>query len=860
MDFKLLEKRQTRAIGIEETKSGVMLTHMALRTDPNIQGEIKHSDMEESHIQSCKPGDLSLALTTGSELWRAASLESIYSSGGSLSLAERVEINRTILRQMLQKAQGKSNEAQHTTLTNQRIKNTHTGGVLNDSDWDSGVSLQDTEQRQSAELPLNPHHEQAKQLLKRARMKARSNPLKADHTILPIQRDKPELHSWVRAPVQQAPLVGTERVAAGLENLSDSSSSDSTGGSRRYRTHGQSPTRVRFQDESEKDAEVRYLERQCRRGERAQGLLGAKPSLATYINNQRSYKQHKSPENSLNCNSYESETMSQQWNSCGTIFDGDLSDPDFFQKQSLPNSSETEGKMVPCWVAPTLPNHLVRIEQIKETYIGSLSPVIVESDGTHFRASGSAGIGRGALEKQKRKSQSRDGSPRATAANGFRTLESPGILTNTPVSNGTVHLPQNPYAIESPELKVRSRTCKHLDNSVPFVVSKEEVPKSQLVLKLPQPVAPPLQPKQSALNLESPIVQQAKTYQHYHLMHINTVKACGENSDLMEISKGKTGPSETTMMSKNSMMEKAGANSTNSANSDGHKTLTAGLYGYQTAGLEQNQMRVELSSSPANTSLNNGLANKILVEQLKEDRPKPTVNLISDAKEKEGKTQHALHRFFSAMGLSSKGRLSKGHSGSMEQLSSPLKPKINYSESPGHPLKKAPSLQNLRLASPFSQLKKSSSTQNLQSPKRKHERSNIYTPGEQSCSPALSRGLQRALSVEDVGSPSAVRSVGRVAQAFPDGTLLLELNLPPDRPFGFLISRGKGRPDSGVYVEDMGDPSTQKLYTGLLGVGDEILEVNGEKVAGLTLDSVTQLLIQSDTVSIRVLRHQPPHR
>lgn len=59
------------------------------------------------------------------------------------------------------------------------------------------------------------------------------------------------------------------------------------------------------------------------------------------------------------------------------------------------------------------------------------------------------------------------------------------------------------------------------------------------------------------------------------------------------------------------------------------------------------------------------------------------------------------------------------------------------------------------------------------------------------------RDLQRALSVEDVGRPSAVRSVGRVAQAFPDGTILLELSRPPNGPFGFLISRGKGRPDSG---------------------------------------------------------------
>ncbi|GLD68676.1 uncharacterized protein AKAME5_001998900 [Lates japonicus] len=34
----------------------------------------------------------------------------------------------------------------------------------------------------------------------------------------------------------------------------------------------------------------------------------------------------------------------------------------------------------------------------------------------------------------------------------------------------------------------------------------------------------------------------------------------------------------------------------------------------------------------------------------------------------------------------------------------------------------------------------------------------------------------------------------------------------------------------------MVDSSTEKLYAGLLSIGDEILEVNGEKVACLSLD------------------------
>ncbi|XP_068999935.1 partitioning defective protein 6-like [Embiotoca jacksoni] len=74
--------------------------------------------------------------------------------------------------------------------------------------------------------------------------------------------------------------------------------------------------------------------------------------------------------------------------------------------------------------------------------------------------------------------------------------------------------------------------------------------------------------------------------------------------------------------------------------------------------------------------------------------------------------------------------------------------------------------------------------------------------------------------------------------------------------FGFIISRGRGRPNSGVYVDDMADSSTEKLFAGLLAVGDEILEVNGEKVARLSLDQVTRLLIQNPSATVRLLRQR----
>lgn len=385
--------------------------------------------------------------------------------------------------------------------------------------------------------------------------------------------------------MQQAPLVGTERVVVGSGNLSDASSSDSTGGSRRRRLHGQSPTRVRFQDESEKDAEVRYLERQSKRaGERVQGLLGAKPSLATYINSQRpedKYNSRRSQENLPSTN--EPETTGQQCNSYGTILDEDFSDSRFFQKHPSPANGETEGSTVPCWVAPTLPNRLVRIEQIKETYIGTMSPVIVESDGTHCRAAESLGSARG-MQKQKRKSRKKDGSPesRVTAANGLSTPASPSISRNTPIPNGAIALPPNPYALNSLELKVQGRLCKSLANCkacVPSVSSRGEVPRNQSVPRLPQPVLAPLQPKKPSLNLESHNGQRVMPSQHHHLMHIDTAQEGREQLNLEDIAQGNPDPPKSTIISKISVPKELTGTS-----SHGQSARTPGEHGSQKTG------------------------------------------------------------------------------------------------------------------------------------------------------------------------------------------------------------------------------------------------------------------------------------
>ncbi|XP_030578774.1 uncharacterized protein KIAA1614-like isoform X2 [Archocentrus centrarchus] len=209
---------------------------------------------------------------------------------------------------------------------------------------------------------------------------------------------------------------------------------------------------------------------------------------------------------------------------------------------------------------------------------------------------------------------------------------------------------------------------------------------------------------------------------------------------------------------------------------------------------------------------------------------------------RDDSTRLSLRRFFSTI------RLSRTRTGSLDRLKSRTPPFFadsasSISRNPSSVLKKTSSAESLSVEVPLLQSKKS-----LLEPKKKKDCSTNYKP-------AADQFLPQSLSVEDVSCPSSVRSVGRILQVCPDGTFWLELHQPVGQPFGFIIRREKGQLNSGVYVEDIVN-STERLYAGLLAVGDEILEVNGEKVARLSLDQVTHLLIQNPSATIRVFRHQ----
>ncbi|XP_036971580.1 uncharacterized protein LOC119029096 isoform X2 [Acanthopagrus latus] len=112
-------------------------------------------------------------------------------------------------------------------------------------------------------------------------MKRRCVPLRADHNLL-----TPDTHTLSGVRLHPLVQVRSEVVASLSGHLSDLSSSRPPLGSTRRRTPVASPTRrLRFEDETEIEAESRYLERQRRRaGQRGTGVLVSKPNLKLYDN------------------------------------------------------------------------------------------------------------------------------------------------------------------------------------------------------------------------------------------------------------------------------------------------------------------------------------------------------------------------------------------------------------------------------------------------------------------------------------------------------------------------------------------------------------------------------------------------
>ncbi|XP_049604229.1 uncharacterized protein KIAA1614 [Syngnathus scovelli] len=688
------------------------------------------------------------------------------------------------------------------------------------------------------ELPLSPRHEQAKRLLERARLKSRSNPVKGDRPgrrshsdhMVTVKKQQLKAHNPKANQAAQsasaAPLLAPEQ--------GDASPGDRLAGSKRY---GCSPTRVRFEDESEREAESRYLDRVRQRGRPAVPKSKNRDSNADSSSSgserSRSHRSVSAPalqkqETLVGAESAtvirEIVVLVKKCQACGSVMrEPQPVSSQIIELQQSANPEDARGRPVPCWVPPSKAEVSSRPKApLTVTFAGAF--VLGENK---ERSTGWKSSGFGKLRRRSRKgenrlesgngpygpswAQRRNSNPRnrvnlsrgvSFAAGGVR--EAPTL----PIKSALKSSSRNRSA--AAQSTVQFQTASDQGSEVgPQYLDRPEVRRES-----------PASSTQASLAIREPAA------------------ACIRPSTL-RYPPARLNPDVPAADVWDAASDGAVATDTAGAGSEFHPAMRSA------ASSRAEDLRAELLR-----------AEHLKAEAVWEDN--------SDGSRKpDGRPKLFLRRFFSSIGLNSVGRLVKGsRSSSMEQLSIPAASRSNASSpSPTrrpHPsvrIQRTPSLQTLHTALPLAQLRKASSVQSLE---RRTERTTIlgevripYGLAPSPDSPHLE--LHRTLSVEDVMPSRVLRPAGRVSQAFPDGSLLLELIRPPNGPFGFVISRGKGRPDTGVYVEKVGDGTGDVPYVGLLGVGDEIIQVNGEAVAGLSLDQVTWLMTRESVASLRIM-------
>ncbi|XP_043779768.1 uncharacterized protein KIAA1614 homolog [Cervus elaphus] len=931
------------------------------------------------------------------DLWKTGDLGVLGTGGSTLSLSDRVERNRLLLQEMLSVAgQGPSKVGVPgwTSCWDRAVPERLAGDV----DWDSGISLQDSDQNRTfgpkPEPVLSPRHEEAKHLLQRARMKARTRPVRASHDIVPTL-------ALCSRDGRKSPALDPRITFACRDNLQNGNTSDSSSGessSGQWPKRGASPSHVRFEDESARDAESRYLERLQQRQRQVlstadQGPLRSKPDLADYI--QGGCRRRDAGAGALHsllgglqpggllalppprgserrcracghCITPDPRILREREPACGR--EGASAQPLSSAGLSAPFRLLTAAK-------PRL-----HTEWIRETHIGdqalpeeadSALDSTDTSDGcrTDSEEAGTSQPSRARLRAPRprgghrwlRKAEMEP--PRSPQAShdlpGLELLEVSDEVTEgagqtmegtllpredafskPPVQDLKRGFPGSPwqpgpglenhgahpgdfqtaYAMASP-MKLGSSgpgkqgpviesheslgtDCPQQSQAEPSAPHQALQPTASLCPDgwVPTPpsskkTASPVSHRKAALaglrrlgnqgepvdsplpasgsaaprtrELTPPQPQPHSPHRRHPLRALSTnncnssvpqglQKPCGGAILLGETGARSQEPAAPLEDCRDGGLQGCLASATvGTISSVGITFSPASEEPESSQEAERGLRRTEPSSvghvsSRASSGVSAG--------------PSPPSTAASDkSKKSSGGIASALglKKFFSALSQGTRPKMAKSRSYSVEQLQPPAPDPASHTGTPK--VKRAPSLQSLHLVSPSCQHRKATSFQNLHSLlSGKVDRSNLYLVGEPGDHSAADRPgkapARRALSVEDVSAPGPARAVGRLLEVFPDGTSQLQLQRPPEGTFGFNVASGNGRRDSGFYVQEMADESTAKLYSGLLGVGDEILEVNGAKVAGLGLAHVRELLAHAESLSIRVLRQRPVPR
>ncbi|XP_022245739.1 uncharacterized protein LOC106462707 isoform X2 [Limulus polyphemus] len=97
---------------------------------------------------------------------------------------------------------------------------------------------------------------------------------------------------------------------------------------------------------------------------------------------------------------------------------------------------------------------------------------------------------------------------------------------------------------------------------------------------------------------------------------------------------------------------------------------------------------------------------------------------------------------------------------------------------------------------------------------------------------------------------------GQLIQLHLDGSQEVEINKPNGKPFGFFVARGSIKNYRGVFVSRMRDYETQKLLSGLIDIGDEILEIGGINVREKDIIEVNSLMAKKNNLTLTVLPYK----
>ncbi|XP_064650201.1 uncharacterized protein LOC135501806 [Lineus longissimus] len=137
------------------------------------------------------------------------------------------------------------------------------------------------------------------------------------------------------------------------------------------------------------------------------------------------------------------------------------------------------------------------------------------------------------------------------------------------------------------------------------------------------------------------------------------------------------------------------------------------------------------------------------------------------------------------------------------------------------------------------------------------------SPPTSSCLPISGSKLGRALkmrshSLTDVSSLRVedlrhFRPIGKLVSLNMDGSQTILLNKPAHGPFGFYIARGTSKYKHGIFISRLTDAYPERFFAGLVGIGDEILEINSIKTRNMSLDDVYDVMASRETLLLKII-------